>query len=290
LTLHQIIRTIGKIPATSMRTAFYQLVGFLTCIVLGLSASVAGAGALFQDGYIGLTKAELRSKLGLPHKVRTRVAAQRVYRYFSFEAWEKEVNTQMGTTTAEDVYIFTRDGVTIRYSFHFVESSSSPEAEPDLMVDLVDIECVNTDPTVGPIDSPVTAPHPVPIAQLTTLVPEFTPSEREDAPTFRSNLFVILVQAPPASEARRLVKDPGKDHYDWSLAYRLYNTDGFPMRISLTDTITRMEFSIDSVQLIKDHQKLTHEPMINPFSSRANASPPASEPAKKKIPMPRYAP
>ena len=133
-------------------------------------------------------------------------------------------------------------------------------------------------------------PYSVPLSKLQSLIPEFRPSPSENAPTFRSNLFLILIQEPPSVEARRLIKERSKEDYPWSLAYRLYNPDGFQPRISLSDTITRMEFSIDSAGFIQQHQKITHEPFLNPFSDKAKSLPPPPEAVKKGIPKPRYAP
>jgi len=54
--------------------------------------------------------------------------------------------------------------------------------------------------------------------------------------------------------------------------------------------VNRIEFGIDSVQLIRDHNRLTHEAIINPFSAKAASLPPPPDPGRKKIPKPRYAP
>src|SRR2546426_8090954 len=110
------------------------------------------------------------------------------------------------------------------------------------------------------------------------------------APTYRSNLFIIMLQNETSKEALRLVKQRNKEDYAWSLSYRLYTADPFPPRITLNENVNRVEIAVDSLQLIKDHHKLTHEAMINPFSSKAASLPPLAEPTKKRIPLPRYAP
>jgi len=63
-----------------------------------------------------------------------------------------------------------------------------------------------------------------------------------------------------------------------------------PARLTLRDTVNRIEIAVDSAQLIIDHNKLTHETMVNPFSAKAASLPPPPEPDKKKIPTPKYAP
>ncbi len=247
------------------------------------------AGALFQDGFLGLTQAELRAKLGPPQKVRTRMAAQRIFNYHSLETWEHVLKDQMSGTLAEDVYVFSREKVTVRYSFQYMEEFKRNSDASTLLVSLVEIEFLNPDAPQA-AEVAVAVPFPVPISKLESLVPEFQPPHSENAPTFRSNLFVILIQEPASAEARRLTKERSKDDYDWSLAYRLYNPDGFQPRIRLSDTITRMEFSVDSAGFIREHQKITHETLLNPFSDNAKNLPPPPEAVKKGIPKPRYAP
>lgn len=264
------------------------------CVVLAMpiglfTVSIVSARAVFQDGFLGLTQPELRAKLGPPQKVRTRVAAQRVFNYHSLEIWDNILKDQMSGTMAEDVYVFIREGVKVRYSFQYVEEYKPNNDLPNLFVSLVDIEFLNADAPQA-TDVPVAVPSPVPLSNLEKLVPEFRPSLADDAPTFRSNLFIILIQEPPSPDARRLIKERAKDDYDWSLAYRLYNSEGFAPRIRLGDTITRMEFSIDSANFIGEHQKITHEALLNPFSEKAKNLPPPPEPTKKGIPQPHYAP
>ena len=248
------------------------------------------AGALFQDGFLGLTQTELTAKLGPPHKVRTKMAAQRVYNYHTFDQWESSLKDMMSVAAGEYVYVFTREKVNVRYAFQFIEESAPNAETPTLTINLVDIEFLHADPQSGPLETPVTVPLEVPLRDIPKLVPEFQPSLADDAPAYRSNLFIILVQAPPSPEARRLVRERAKADYDWSLSYRLYTTQNFPPQISLNDTVSRIEFVIDSLQFIKDREKLTHDPMINPFSTKAASLPPPPEPAKKNIPKPRYAP
>ena len=248
------------------------------------------ADALFHDGFLGFTQKELRAKLGPPQKVRTRMAAQRVYNYHSVETWENVLKDQMSGTMAEDVYLFTRDGVKVRYSFQFAEEYKPNADFPNLLVNLLDIEFLNPDAAAVAAEGQVAVPFPVPMSDLQKLVPEFKPSTADDAPTFRSNLFIILIQEPPSPDARRLIKERGKDDYDWSLAYRLYSAEGFPPRVRLSDTVTRMEFSIDSAQLIRERQQITHEGMVNPFSEKGKNLPLPPEPVKKAVPKPRYAP
>ena len=272
-----------------MQVAQRAKVLVLAAVLYLLVVPIASAGALFQDGFLGLTQPELRAKLGPPQKVRTRMAAQRIYNYHSLETWENVLKDQMSGTLGEDVYVFSREGVTVRYSFQYLEDFKRSSDSPTLIVSLVEIEFLNPDaPQASEV--PVAVPYPVPISRLEKLIPEFKPSNSENASTFRSNLFIILIQEPPSADARLLTKTRSKEDYDWSLAYRLYNPEGFQSRIRLTDTITRMEFSVDSAGFMREHQKITHEALLNPFSEKAKSLPPPPEAVKKAIPKPRYAP
>jgi hypothetical protein len=270
-----------------MREAVRLFLAMALCAALPVPAS---AGALFKDGLLGLTQQELRAKLGPPQKVRIRMAAQRVYNYHTLDTWENVLKDQMSGTMAEDVYLFTREGIKVRYSFQFIEEYKPNSDTPTLLVNLVDIEFMEGEASQTFVEAPVAVLSSVPIANLEKLVPEFRPSPADDASAFRSNLFVILIQDPTSPDARKLIKERHRDEYEWSLAYRLYSSEGLPQRVRLSDVVSRMEFSVDSGKFIRETQKITHEALLNPFSEKAKQLPPPSEPAKKAIPKPRYAP
>jgi len=270
-----------------MRTAVLLLAAIVFCASAPHSAL---AKPFFSDGYLGLTQQELRAKLGPPNKVRTMTAALRIYIYYPVEEWETVLKEQLPDAVGEDVYLHVRDKTNVRYSFQYTAEKKPDSDTSTLVVKLVEVEFLSPDPLTGSIEGPVAVPLAVPLVKLPVLVPEFKPSRADNAPTYRSNLFVILIQNDVSAEARRLIKDRHRDEYDWSLSYRLYTTEVLPSRLSLNDTMNRMEIAVDSVRLISDHLKLTHEPMTNPYSAKAASLPPLPEPAKKKIPTPRYAP
>ena len=270
-----------------MRSATLILAGFLTWIA---SPAVSLAGAFFSDGYLGLTQEELRAKLGPPHKIRDHSGALRVYKYYSYEEWENVLKDQIPGAVGEDVYMYVRDKTHVRYSFQYAKEEKLNSDTPALIVKLVDIEFLSPDPITGSVEGPVAVPLAVPLKDVPKLIPEFKPSLADDAPTYRSNLFIIMLQNETSKEALRLVKERNKEDYAWSLSYRLYAAEPFPPRITLNENVNRVEIAVDSLQLIRDHHKLTHEAMINPFSAKAASLPPPPEPPKKKIPLPRYAP
>jgi len=270
-----------------MRTVVLLLAGFIAWIVC---PSDALAGAFFSDGYLGLTQQELRAKLGPPQKIRDRSAALRVYRYYAYDEWENVLKDQLPGAMGEDVYLYVRDKTHVRYSFQYAKEEKPNSDTPTLIVKLVDIEFLSPDPLTGAVEGPVAVPLAVPLKDVPKLIPEFKPSLADDAPAYRSNLFIIMLQNETSKEALRLVKERNKEDYAWSLSYRLYAAEPFPPRITLSENVNRVEIAVDSLQLINDHHKLTHEAMLNPFSSKATSLLPPPEPPKKKIPLPRYAP
>src|SRR5207247_7304483 len=270
-----------------MGTVVLLLAGWVEWIA---APSTALAGAFFSDGYLGLTQEELRAKLGPPQKIRDRSAALRVYRYFSYDEWENVLKDQIPGAVGEDVYLYVRDKTDVRYSFQYAREEKPNSDTPTLIVKLVDIEFLSPDPITGSVEGPVAVPLAVPLNEVPKLIPEFKPSLADDAPTYRSNLVIIMLQNETSKEALRLVKERNKGDYAWSLSYRLYTAEPFPPRITLNENVNRVEIAVDSLQLIKDHHKLTHAAMINPLSSQAASLPPLAEPTKKKIPLPRYAP
>jgi hypothetical protein len=269
-----------------MNARVLLLFGF---IFWGFSPLPALAGPLFSDGLLGLTQEELRAKLGPPQKVRERGAALRVFKYYPLEEWENVMKDQLPDAMGEDVYLYVRDKVNVRYSFQFAAVNKPHADTPTFIVKMVEIEFLTPDST-GSVEGPVGVPLAVQLEKIPSLVPEFKPSPADDAPTFRSNLFVIFIQNETSPDARRLVKDRHRDDYPWSLSYRLYTTEVIPARLSLSTTMIRMEITVDSEQLMRDHNKLTHEAVLNPYSAKAASLPEPAAPQKKKIPMPHYAP
>lgn len=236
-----------------------------------LSASAGGA-SYFEDGYLGLTQAELREKLGPPQAVRDKKSALRFYRYYPFADWEKSYKKLLGPQAGEDVYTYKRDGVDVRYSFAYVTDPDDQSESPTMSVSLVDIEF-----------SP-----PVPIGKIPALVPEFKPPTEPNAPAFRSNIMVLVFKGTPSPAARAIVREPGGKRLDWSLAFQMFALQGLPEFLTPQAPIDRLEIGIQSLQRVKERQRLTHEPILNPFSKEFALRAPPPKPAKK-VPVPKYA-
>ena len=247
---------------------------FAALVALGvwLVPVLGRAGAYFEDGYLGLTQTELHEKLGPPQAVRDRKSALRVFTYYPIADWEKYFKKLVSPENGEDVYTYRRDGVDVRYSFGFaVDLNDQSEVRP-LFVRLVDIEF-----------SP-----PVPLSKVPQLVPEFHPSDDPAAPVFRSNIMLLLFQGAASPAARFIVREKGKENLDYSLAFQMFSLQGLPDPLNSKVLIDRMEISTQSLQLVKQRQKNTHDPILNPYSKEFAQQAPPPPPAKK-VPVPTYA-
>jgi hypothetical protein len=86
------------------------------------------------------------------------------------------------------------------------------------------------------------------------------------------------------------VKEATRDKLEWTLAYQLFSLQGLPDPLTIKALVDRVEISTQSVDLVKQRQRHTHDPILNPysreFSQRARDPQPATA---KKIPVPKYA-
>ncbi len=244
-----------------------------SALVTSLIPGSALAAAYFEDSFLGLSQTDLRAKLGPPHAVRDRKAALRVFNYYSLKDWENFYKKLISPQNGEDVYNYKRGGIDIRYSFGYVPDPNDASDFPTLYVRLVDIEFSS----------------PIPIEQIPSLVPEFRPPVEPTAPAFRSNLWVLVFKGPPSSQARFIIRERGKEHLDWSLAFQMFALQGLPEFLTVQAKIDRMEISAQSIQMVKERQRLTHEPILNPFSKEFAHQPSPPPPPTKKIPIPKYA-
>jgi hypothetical protein len=251
-----------------------SLLLFLFTAGIWLQPSTILAAPYFEDGYLGLTQTELHQKLGMPQAVRDRKSALRVFTYYAITDWEKYFQKLVSPENGEDVYTFKRDGVEVRYSFSYTVDPNDASENRTLFVRLVDIEF-----------SPA-----VPLAQIPSLVPEFHPSEDPTAPSFRSNIWVLLFKGAASSQARFIVKEATKDKLEWTLTYQLFSLQGLPDPLTAKALVDRVEISTQSVDLVKQRQRHTHEPTLNPYSREFSQRSLAPQlPATKKIPVPKYA-
>lgn len=231
------------------------------------------AAPYFEDGFLGLTQTELHAKMGRPQAVRDRKSALRVFTYYPITDWSSYFSKLVSPENGEDVYTFTRNGTNIRYSFSYTADPNDQREDRPLFVRLVDIEL-----------SP-----PMPIDTLPSLIPEFRPSAEQASPAFRSNIWVLLFKGTPSPEARFIIREQEKDRLDWLLSYQLFSMQGLPDRLTRSVLIDRVEIGAQSLQLVTQRQRHTHEPILNPYSGEfARQSAVPASPAKA-IPVPKYA-
>ena len=247
---------------------------FLSATVLWLQPIPALAAAYFEDGYLGLTQSELHQKLGIPQAVRDRKSALRIFTYYAITDWEKYFRKLVSPENGEDVYTFTRDGVEVRYSFSYTIDPNDESENRTLFVRLVDIEFSSA----------------VPLAKIPSLVPEFRPSEDPASPSFRSNIWVLLFKGAASPEARFIVKEATKDKLEWTLAYQLFSLQGLPDPLTTKALVDRVEIGTQSIDLVKQRQRHTHDPILNPYSQEFSQHRLAPQPPPaKKVPVPKYA-
>jgi len=265
--LHQICKKF--LPLFSFLT-----IALVVCLGTGLTyPNISVAKPYFEDGFLGLTQDELRTQLGTPMAIRSRKAALRVFSYYTFADWKKYFKNLVSPENGEDVYTYTRNGVQVRYAFTYIPDLTEGREFPTLYVRRCEIEF-----------SPAVSLEIIP-----SLVPEFLPSSNPSAPAFRSNLWVLVFKGPPSPEASLIVKERGKEKLPWSLAYQMFAVKGIPNDLSVTTPIDRLEITTQSLQLVEHQQRLTHEPITNPFSPDFQNPQPIQTPKTKSIPRPEYA-
>ncbi len=244
-------------------------------IILGIfahSPSVSLANPYFDDGLLGLTQEELRTQRGTPMAVRSRKAALRIFSYYTYADWQKYFKNLVSPENGEDVYTYTRNGIQVRYSFTYIPDLNEGKDFPTLYVQRCEIEF-----------SPA-----VSLETIQSLVPEFLPPSAQSAPAFRSNLWVLVFKGPPSPEASFISKERDREKLSWSLAYQMFAVNGIPDDFSVETPIDRLEIGTQSLQLVQRRQRLTHEPITNPFSVGFKQQPSVTAPTVKSIPRPHY--
>ena len=248
-------------------------IGLFCFAALAAFPTISLAKPYFEDGFLGLTQEELHAQLGTPMAVRSRKAALRIFSYYTFPDWQKYFKNLVSPENGEDVYTYTRNGIQVRYSFSYIPDRSEHKDFPTLYIQRCEIEF-----------SPA-----VPMDTIHSLVPEFLPPSEQAAPAFRSNLWVLVFKGSPSPEASFIVKERDREKLSWSLAYQMFAVNGIPKYLSAQTQIDRLEITTQSLQLVQRQQRLTHEPILNPFSPEFQQKSPVETPTVKSIPRPQYA-
>ncbi len=256
-----------------LSNAYILAIALLLCLVtFTVSPPHSLAKPFFEDGLLGLTQEEIRAQLGTPMAVRSRKAALRIFSYYTYTDWQKYFKNLVSPENGEDVYTYTRNGIQVRYSFTYIPDLNEGKDFPTLYVRRCEIEF---SPAVN-------------LESLPSLVPEFVPSSEQSSPAFRSNLWVLVFKGPPSPEAYFIAKERGREKLSWSLAYQMFAVNGIPDYLSVQTPIDRLEIGTQSLQLVQQQQRLTHEPILNPFSAEFQKRQPVKPPTIKAIPRPQY--
>ncbi|MCA9472182.1 MAG: hypothetical protein MRJ96_15360 [Nitrospirales bacterium] len=261
------------LTSQSVSPVVFAILIFSFCVLEFLTPSKSLGKPYFEDGFLGLTQAELHQKLGQPMAVRSRKAALRVFSYYTFQDWKKYFSKLVSPENGEDVYTYKRDNVQVRYSFVYIPDLNEDKDFPTLYVRRIEIEFTPA----------------IPLNQIPSLVPEFVPPTDAGASAFRSNLWVLIFKGSPSKEASFIVKERGKENLPWSLAYQMFALDGLPNHLTLDAPIDRMEITAQSLEIVRTNQRLTHEPIVNPYSQEFPKHPPPPDTQQKSIPRPQYA-
>jgi len=231
------------------------------------------ADPFFEDGYLGLNQEEVHQKLGIPHAIRSRKAALRVFHYYSVSDWDKYFRKLVSPENGEDVYTYDRDGIQVRYSFVYTRDLREAKDFPTLFVKRVEVEFTPA----------------IPLDLIPKIVKEFHPPQTVDAPVFRSNLWLLFFKGSASPQATLVVQERDKENWEWSLAYQMFSLQGIPNHLTSKSKIDRLEFTVQSLPFIKKNHPHTHELILNPYSPEFANRPPESPQVQKGIPVPQYA-
>ncbi len=246
-------------------------------LVVGLWSALPtvplSAAPFFEDGFLGLTQQEVHDTFGVPHAIRSRKAALRVFSYYSPGDWEKYFSKLVSPENGEDVYTYSRDDIQVRYAFVYKPDRREERDFPTLYVRRVEVEFTPD----------------VPLKAIPGLVREFSPSTNLNAPVFRSNLWVLLFKGPASREAELVVEAWNREEWEWSLAYQLFSLNGLPDYLTVDAPIDRLEFTVQSLARIHKIGRHTHEPTLNPYAPDFARRVPAPPKTRKPIPVPEYA-
>jgi hypothetical protein len=196
-----------------------------------------------------------------------------VFTYYPITDWSMYYSKLVSPENGEDVYTFRRNGTDVRYSFSYTVDPNDQSENRPLFVRLVDIE-------LNPA---------APLAQLPSLIPEFRPSTDPASPAFRSNIWVLLFKGVPSPAARFIIREREKEELDWTLSYQLFSLQGLPDRLTTQALVDRIEIGTQSLEFVKQRQRHTHEPIINPYSPEFAKQSTTPVPPARRIPVPQYA-
>lgn len=244
-----------------MKCKFFGIVllSLAACVLPYCLSSLGNEGPV--DGFLGLSKEDVHSKLGLPKYYYLEEIPYRRYWLFPVEDI-KEMEPKFWADPSvpkDEVYPVERSGKKLLYRYEYgrdKRSASQPvERVKRYRVYLKD--------------------SPVELSQLASIVPEFSPGLNPNVLTFQqrqvnTNRILITFLLPEASEQASLIgnnfTNPERD-YEWSLSYQVILCEG-EEDASLKSKVCEVVIGPESKKrMLRLKKPLSIKEIINPFSS-----------------------
>ena len=189
-----------------------------------------------EDGIIGLTKEEVREKLGKPPFL---YCEEEPYRRYVIVKPENESllrATFLYDVIIHDLYTIKRDGSSLEYRIYYGEDVADGK-----IVHRVKEYSVNL------------SDNPVPLGKVAEIVPEFKPAYKS-AKVYQERLLSLntirlIFVTPETNELSKhlgsLFVDLDKDIQDWALSYDVLLCTGEPENVSANSMVKEVVVAVD---------------------------------------------
>ncbi|MBI5678145.1 MAG: hypothetical protein HZC52_06580 [Planctomycetes bacterium] len=189
-----------------------------------------------EDGIIGLTKEEVREKLGKPPFL---YCEEEPYRRYVIVKPENESllrATFLYDVIIHDLYTIKRDGSSLEYRIYYGEDVAGGK-----IVHRVKEYSVNL------------SDNPVPLGKVAEIVPEFKPAYKS-AKVYQErllslNIIRLIFVTPETNELSKhlgsLFVDLDKDIQDWALSYDVLLCAGEPENVSANSMVKEVVVAVD---------------------------------------------
>lgn len=189
-----------------------------------------------EDGIIGLTKEEVREKLGKPPFL---YCEEEPYRRYVIVKPENESllrATFLYDVIIHDLYTIKRDGSSLEYRIYYgedVADGKKVQRVKEYSVNLSD--------------------NPVPLGKVAEIVPEFKPAYKS-AKVYQERLLSLntirlIFVTPETNELSKhlgsLFVDLDKDIQDWALSYDVMLCAGEPENVSVNSMVKEVVVAVD---------------------------------------------
>jgi len=189
-----------------------------------------------EDGIIGLTKEEVREKLGKPPFL---YCEEEPYRRYVIVKPENESllrATFLYDVIIHDLYTIKRDGSSLEYRIYYGEDVA--DGKKVLRVKEYSVNLSD---------------NPVPLGKVAEIVPEFKPAHKS-AKVYQERLLSLntirlIFVTPETNELSKhlgsLFVDLDKDIQDWALSYDVMLCAGEPENVSVNSMVKEVVVAVD---------------------------------------------